>query len=132
MRDVEIKVYDKQVYPTHFDEAEHCYKGNLAMKNEKMYVTYKDETTGITTILKVVTDGVIIKRIGAMAGELRFQKNKPYVTQYTTPYGVLPIEIRTHKCDVYVLEKGIKVYIEYMILMEDKKVSDNTFMIITN
>ena len=132
MRDVDVKVYDKQVYPTHFDEANNSYKGNVALKNDKIYITYKDESSGVTTIIKTANKGVVVKRIGALGGELHFEKGKIYTTQYATPYGMLPLEIKTNKCDIYVLEKGIKIYIEYMIFMENNKVSDNTFMIITN
>lgn len=132
MKEVQIKVYDKQVYPTHFDEAENAFTGNVAMKNDSMYITYKDPASGITTIIKSGKQGVEVKRIGAMGGKLHFERGKSFQTQYATPYGTLPMEIRTNKCDVYLLEKGIKIYIEYMIIMDDAKVSDNTFMIITN
>lgn len=132
MRDVEVKVYDKQVYPTHFDEANNKFKGNIASKNGSIYITYKDTVTGVTTIIKTVDKGVVVKRIGAMNGQLVFERGKIHTTQYATPYGMMPLEIKTNKCDIYLLEKGVKIYIEYMIFMDNQKVSDNTFMVITN
>lgn len=132
MKNVQIKVYDKQTYPTHSDEAENSFSGNLTVKNDNIYITYKDTTTGVSTIVKIVGACVHVKRIGAMNGNLTFEENVAHTTLYHTPYGPMPIEIRTNKTDIYLLEKGIKICIEYKIFMDDEKVSDNTFMLIAN
>lgn len=132
MRNVKVTVYDKQVYPTHFEEAEHVHQGSVTLKNNHIYVTYKETETGITNLIKTSDEGIVVKRIGALGGQLRFEKGKVHTTQYATPYGIMPLEIQTTKCDIYMLEKGIKLYIEYMLFMEKEKVSDHTLMIITN
>lgn len=132
MKNVQIKVYDKQTYPTHNDEAENSFSGNLTMKNDNIYITYKDTTTNVSTIVKIVGSCVHVKRIGAMNGNLKFEENMTYKTLYNTPYGPMPIEIKTDKSDIYLLEKGIKIYIEYKIFIDDEKVSDNIFMLIAN
>jgi len=132
MKEVQVRVFDKQIYPTHSDEAENTFSGNLAIKGDDIFITYKDKSTGINTIIKAYKTGVSVKRMGTMNGRLKFEVDKPYRTLYGTPYGEIPIEIQTSKSDIYLLEKGIKIYIEYKILMDCEKVSDNIFMIVAN
>ena len=67
-----------------------------------------------------------------MKGNLEFDSNKPHKTLYSTPYGDMEIEIVTNKCDIYFLTKGVKIYIEYKIMMQGEKVSDNIYLIVAN
>ncbi len=132
MKDVQVTVYDKQIYESHSDEGENNYTGNLAFKNDNIYITYKDEEQKITTMVKV-KDGVVnIKRLGAIKGDLEFNINKPNKSLYSTPYGEMEIEIITNQCDVYILEKGVKIYIEYKIMMQGSQISENVYMVVTN
>ena len=132
MKDVDIKVYDKQIYENSDDVNETEFKGQLAFKNESVYITYKDENMGVTTLIKTKNSIVSVKRSGALKGQLEFNTQRPHTTIYYTPYGEMEIKVITHKCEVYVLEKGIKIYIEYQILMQEKLVSDNIYMIVAN
>ncbi len=132
MKEVQVRVFDKQIYPTHSDEAENTFSGNLATKEDDIFITYKDKATGVNTIIKASKEGVLVTRMGAMNGKLKFEVDKPHKTLYGTPYGEMPIEIQTSKSDIYLLEKGIKIYIEYKILMDCEKVSDNIFMVVAN
>ena len=132
MKDVEITVYDKQIYEDHSDEAENNFKGSIAYKNDSVYITYKDEREGVTTIIKVKGKEVQVKRLGTVRAQLEFDTTKPYQTLYSTPYGEMLMEIVTNKVDIYFLERGIKVYIEYKIMMQNEKVSDNIYLIVAN
>lgn len=132
MKEVRVKVFDKQTYPTHSDQAEHVFDGNLAIKDEDIFITYKDKEVGVNTIVKASPKDIIVTRMGTMNGKLKFDCNEPFKTLYGTPYGEMPIEIHTSKKEVYLLEKGIKIYIEYKILIQGEKASDNVFMIVAN
>lgn len=132
MKEVKVRVFDKQIYPTHSDEAENTFNGSMAIKGDDIFITYKDQLTSVNTIIKASKEGVSVKRMGAMNGKLKFEVDKPYKTLYGTPYGEMPIEIQTNKNEIYLLEKGIKIYIEYKIFMDCEKVSDNIFMIVAN
>ncbi len=132
MKEVQVTVYDKQIYESHSDEGENKYIGNLAFKNDNIYITYKEEEQKITNMIKV-KDGVVnIKRLGAIKGDLEFNINKPNKSLYSTPYGEMEIEIITNQCDVYLLEKGVKIYIEYKIMMQGSQISENVYMVVTN
>ena len=100
MKEAQITVYDKQIYPDHSDEAENKFLGNFTFKNESIYITYKDQEQNVTTIIKAKNSVVSIKRLGAMQGNLEFDSNKPNKTIYSTPYGEMEIEIITKKCDI--------------------------------
>ena len=132
MKEEKKTVNDKQIYPDHSDEAENKFLGNFTFKNESIYITYKDQEQNVTTIIKAKNSVVSIKRLGAMQGNLEFDSNKPNKTIYSTPYGEMEIEIITKKCDIYFLEKGVKLYIEYKIMMQGEKVSDNIYLIVAN
>ncbi|WP_054743416.1 DUF1934 domain-containing protein [Cellulosilyticum ruminicola] len=132
MKQVTVKVYDKQTYDTHFDTNEVSYKGQLAFKNDGIFITYKEAENNITTMIKAKDNKIAVKRYGGMKANLSFDKEMPHKTIYYTPYGEMEIQIKTHKCDTYILEKGIKIYIEYSIWMQDKKVSDNVYMLVAN
>ncbi|MBQ8997988.1 MAG: DUF1934 domain-containing protein [Clostridium sp.] len=132
MKQVEVKVYDKQTYDTHFDANEVSYKGQLAFKNEGIFITYKEPKNNNTTMIKARDNKISVKRYGEMKADLFFDKDMPHKTIYYTPYGPMEIEIKTHTCETYILEKGIKIYIEYSIWMQDKKISDNTYMLVAN
>ncbi len=132
MKQVEVKVYDKQIYDTHFDSNEVSYKGELTFKNEGIFITYKEKENNTTTMIKAKDNKIAVKRYGSMKAELFFDKGMPHKTVYHTPYGEMEMQIKTHKCDTYILEKGIKIYIEYSIWMQDKKVSDNVYMLVAN
>lgn len=132
MKETQITVYDKQIYPTHSDEAENKFLGNITFKNEMLYITYKDKQQNVTTIIKAKDNKVSIKRLGAMRGNLEFDTTKSHKTIYSTPYGDMEIEIVTQKCEVYFLTKGVKIHIQYKIMMQDEKVSDNIYLIVAN
>lgn len=132
MKDVHIKVYDKQTYETHDETNETEFDGQLVFKNESVYITYKDNEMGVTTIIKTKDGVVSVKRIGALKGDLEFNTQTPHNSVYYTPYGEMEIQIITKKCEVYILEKGIKIYIDYKILMQEETISDNIYMIIAN
>lgn len=132
MKDVHIKVYDKQTYETHDDVNETEFEGQLTFRNNSVYITYKDPEMGVTTMIKTKDGIVSVKRLGALKANLEFNTQNPHKTIYYTPYGEMEIEIITKKCDIYILEKGMKIVIDYKILMQGKALSDNIYMIIAN
>lgn len=132
MKDINIKIHDEQVYEDHSDERDSEFIGQLAFKNDSIYITYKDIEQGVTTIIKAKGRAVSVKRIGNVRGNLEFSPGYSHKTIYHTPYGEMEMEVITEQCEVYLLEKGVKVYISYKILMQGQKISDNIYMIVAN
>lgn len=131
MKDIQLTVYDKQVYDTHSDANEQTYKGQLVYKDEGIYITYKD-AEGVTTLIKAKDNKVSVKRYGAVKADLIFNVNNIHKTLYHTPYGEMEMEIVTKTCDIYILKKGIKINIEYAIHMQGQKISDNIYLMMAN
>lgn len=132
MQDVRVRVFDKQIYSTHSDESENSFSGKMTVKDNDIYILYKDESSQTSTTVKVSSQGISIKRVGTMNGNLQFYKEKISKCQYGTPYGNMIIEIDTSNYEVYLLEKGVKIHIEYAIIMDGEKISDNVYMIMAN
>lgn len=132
MKDVQIRVYDKQIYSTHTDESENTFSGKIAVKENDIYILYKDKENQTSTTIKAFEKGVSVKRVGAMNGTLQFNKEEIKRCLYGTPFGNMLIDIETNNIEVYLLEKGVKICIEYSMIMEDEKISDNVFMIMAN
>lgn len=132
MEDVSIKVYDKQIYEEHEDVNETEFRGQLVFRNEGIYITFKDEKIKVTTIIKAKNGVVSVKRLGALKGNLEFSTHNSHLSIYTTPYGEMEINIVTEKCEIEVLEKGIKIYIEYKLLMQEELISHNIYKIVAN
>lgn len=132
MKDVHIKVYDKQIYETHDDASETEFEGQLTFKNDSIFVTYKDDKMNVTTMIKVKDNVVSVKRLGSLSGKLVFDTQQIHSTIYYTQFGEMEIQIITKKCEVYILEKGVKIHIEYKIIMQGKPISDNIYLIVAN
>lgn len=130
MKDITVKVYDEQKYDTHRDSNETAFKGKLAFKNDSIYITYKDEEMGVATTIKTKNGIVWVKRTGNLNANLEFNANKPQTTIYSTPYGEMEIHIITKKCEVYILEQGVEIQINYQILMQNEHISDNIYMVL--
>jgi len=132
MKNVHIKAYDKQTYETYDDVNETEFEGQLAFKNDSIYITYKDLDMGVTTLIKIKDAAVSVKRQGSLKGNLEFNPQNPYKTIYYTPYGEMEIEIITKKCNVCHLEQSVKIDIEYKLMMQGKLISDNIYRINAN
>ncbi|MGL4362357.1 MAG: DUF1934 domain-containing protein [Cellulosilyticaceae bacterium] len=107
----------------------------VAVRDGSGYVTFKqiDEDTKATiqTIVKLKKGIVYIKRMGTVKNELVFDTNKNYETTYKTPYGELPMCIRTKSITGNVLQEDVNLTICYEIVMQGKKISDNIYTIKT-
>lgn len=132
MKDIQLTVYDKQIYDTHSDENEKKYVGQITSKGDSVYITYKDQEQDGTTLIKAKGNKVSVKRYGSVKADLYFDPSNTHKTIYYTPYGEMEIEIITKNCDIYILEKAIKINIEYSIYMQGSKVSDNVYLIMAN
>lgn len=87
-------------------------------KIEDEFVARYEETeisgmAGTKTTLKIGNDYVVLEREGSTTTNMRFDKNKPSISLYDTPYGVLELSIQTKGLDIKIDELGGKVEISY-------------------
>ena len=96
-------------------------------------ITFKqmipDYNVEINNIVKLKDGKVYVKRSGGLSSNLEFDINKPYVTDYETPYGLLDIKIITKSIESFILQDHVNLKITYEMIMQGKKISDNIYII---
>lgn len=122
-----INVINHQEIDGEKDIIEENALGSCYEKNGKTYILYKTKTElgEVSNIL--ITDGytVTLKRTGASASTMIFDKKKSTSTVYRMPYGNIQMEITTEKI-VNALSNGtgtLKIF--YTITMQGQKICNN-------
>lgn len=107
--------------------------GSFSKKGDAFYAIY-DETEisgmeGTTTTLKIADNKFSIIRMGSTNAEMKFQKSKPNVSLYDTPYGTLEVNINTRDLNINVDENGGEVYVRYNLSISGMKAQSTTLNI---
>lgn len=91
--------------------------GILSLENNEFIASYKETEIsgmqGTDTKLRIGENYVVLEREGSTSTKMHFEKNKPTVSLYNTPYGMLELSIDTKNLEIDVKEDGGKVTIEY-------------------
>lgn len=73
-------------------------------KGGSQYITYKETEVsgmeGTTTTLKITEGSLSIIRFGTYNSRLEFRAGETTYTSYQTPYGTIPLEIKTSRLDI--------------------------------
>ncbi len=91
-------------------------------KVEGEFVAKYEETeisgmAGTSTTLRIGDDYVVLEREGSTTTNMRFDTNKPAVSLYDTPYGMLELSIETKDLEIEVDDLGGKVQISYDMIV---------------
>jgi uncharacterized beta-barrel protein YwiB (DUF1934 family) len=92
-------------------------EGTFVKKNGKYYVIYEESELsgmeGSTTTLKIDgEDRVNIRRFGSAKADMIFEKGKTHSTGYETPYGLMEMNITTHRISVSVKEEIPEIFVK--------------------
>jgi uncharacterized beta-barrel protein YwiB (DUF1934 family) len=92
-------------------------EGTFVTKNGKYYVIYEESELsgmeGSTTTLKIDGEGrVNIRRFGSAKADMIFEKGKTHSTGYETPYGLMEMNITTHRISVSVKEEIPEIFVK--------------------
>ena len=108
-------------------------EGSFFKKNDKYYLVYEESELsgmeGSTTTLKIEgEDRVGIRRFGSAKAEMNFEKGKTHSTAYETPYGIMEMNITTHRIAVAIEEDipRMSVKIQYRIKVMGSEDTMNT------
>ncbi|MHC1749521.1 MAG: DUF1934 domain-containing protein [Cellulosilyticaceae bacterium] len=133
MKQSKLKIISTQIYDTHEDLEESIVEASTGERNGAYYILFKeiDKESKITTnnTIKIKQDMVTIKRNGGLSTDLSFDINKVFKTIYYTPYHEMEIEVITHTIEKKITNNDIILRLEYTILMQGQKISDNIYMI---
>lgn len=133
MKTLNLKLTTIQQYEDHDNKEEMMIEGVVAERGGSEYITFKqfDPNYNVTigNMIKIKNGVVTVKRSGAIESTMVFDKEKPYTTQYETPYGQLDIYVTTREIESQILQDSVKLKISYEMMMQGKKISDNIYCI---
>lgn len=91
--------------------------GSLKNENDEIIAMYKETEIsgmdGTDTKLRIGSEYIILEREGSTTTKMHFEKGKPTVCLYNTPYGMLELTIETKDLKIDMTEDGGNVEINY-------------------
>ncbi|MEG1003617.1 DUF1934 domain-containing protein [Clostridium sp.] len=91
--------------------------GSYKSENDELVAIYKETEIsgmqGTDTKLRIGKEYIVLEREGSTTTKMHFQKDKPSVSLYNTPYGMLELSINTKDLEIDMNEDGGKVHIKY-------------------
>lgn len=110
-----------------------CESGQYHLRNGKHYIQYDEKVEGgkgvIKNIIKISQNQISIIKKGFNETTMVFNVNEVTRTDYSTPYGMLPLDIRTKIIRLDELENEILVFLTYSLSMSDNHLTDNSIKI---
>ncbi|NLK22012.1 MAG: DUF1934 domain-containing protein [Epulopiscium sp.] len=115
-----LSILGTQKYEGHEDAVEIVAPGYYYIKNNKEYLTYKEENEDkedTVTTIKIDNGKVSVMRFGGINSNMTFELNKKHTTYYDTSQGALVISVLAKKIntDLYEGEGEIKITYEMEI-----------------
>lgn len=133
--DVLIKISGLQIVDKTGDNVEMLANGKHYIKNNRHYLLYEeidDETQGrINNIIKFNDEIVEVTRKGSISTKLVFRENTRNQSVYSTPMGDFVMDIVTGKIVIKEHDSGLDLNVDYQILIDGNKISDNQIAINT-
>lgn len=131
MNTTKIKLTTVQKYEDHENRDEMLLDAIVAERNGSCYIKFDQVDTNYTiNNLVKLKDGVVtVKRTGTISSTMVFDKEKPYATEYETPYGQLDISVKVQEIKAEILQNDVNLMISYEMIMQGKKISDNIYFI---
>ena len=128
-RDVSVSVYTVQKDEDGKSEINADYKGTMYYKSgvyHVFYTEYSEEGEALSKCRIKCGDGIVeIKREGNYSSRLQFQQGKTFKTVYRTPYGDMPVVIKTKRVLSAVDSVGGKIILDYSMSLAGKDFSNN-------
>jgi len=107
--------------------------GTMELTDEGMRLIYEEtELTGMegtTTTFEVKEKQVILTRSGTVNSQMVFEEGKQHTSLYETPFGELPVDIRTSSLRHNLSERGGVMDIRYSIAVANTATGQNCFKI---
>ena len=107
--------------------------GTMELTEAGMRLIYEEtELTGMegtTTTFEVKEKQVILTRSGTVNSQMVFEEGKQHTSLYETPFGELPVDIRTSSLRHNLSERGGVMDIRYSIAVANTATGQNCFKI---
>ncbi len=107
----EITVINCQINNGETDYIRERGTGSLRIKDSKYYIMYKTDTA--TVMIRLEGEYANVKRTGESSSDMDYRPGKTTAFEYSTPYGIMKMELFTKKLDYTLDEKGGAIQIQY-------------------
>lgn len=111
--------------------------GIYHLTNGKHYIQYdeklEDNPAVLRNTLKISSSSVLLIRKAGQQNQhsrMLFELNETTQTTYPTPYGSLPLDIKTKSIRLAEASDNIEVILEYSLYSDDSPLSDNVLSIL--
>lgn len=120
---VKVKIITVQIIDEagNEDVIDFLTEANIDYRDDAFILDYNEnditENEKTKTRIKIYKNKLLMTKLGSYSSKMIFEKNNPYTTMYTTPYGTFDLFLDTLKYEnsLNSLGKG-KIYVEYRIL----------------
>lgn len=116
---VTITIQSLQILETGRETMTQRTEGRLCREGEGWLLTYREgEDSGLgrtRTTLRLEEDRATLTRSGELKAHMVFQEGRPHTSLYETPYGKLPMTIRTLSLRSELNGRGGTVSVHYQI-----------------
>lgn len=127
-KDVLIRISGIQMADGENDNVEVITSGDYFLKNGKHYIQYEEVMEGFTdavkSTIKVSSQGMDVRKIGASHVHMSFEPNKRSIASYATPMGEMMIGINTNQISIDEAEDWLKVKVIYSLDINFDKFTD--------
>lgn len=128
-KDVMITIKGRQCYSG--EEAVETVteaKAEYYLRNQSHYVIFEEETEGFAektkSMLKLRKNCMELTRKGLVQTQMVFEENKLYMSEYRTPFGAVPMGVRTKQFRTAETENSIVVDIAYALEANEEHMAD--------
>lgn len=133
-KEVIVKIKGKQCYPE--EEAVETVtesNGEYYLRNGAHYVVYEEQEASFTqstrSMLKVRGEHVELTKKGLIQCSMVFEEGKQHVMEYRTPFGMVPMEIKTKSVKLSEEENALRVQICYELYSNEALMAESDIAI---
>ena len=111
------------------EETELITEGRFYESNGKMYMFYTEEetaeTSACTVMIVVDKKQVTISRKGDFSSKMHYSEGECEQILYHTPYGDIPLVLRTIKVKNMLTESGGELNLQYKLSVNGENINNN-------
>lgn len=111
------------------DSQELVTTGSYFIKNGAYYIIYNESQLtgmeGTSTSVKAEQGVVTLNRMGTSQHRQVFEIGQRHRGSYVTPFGLMHIAVTSSRVEVSLTDSGGSINLEYILEVENQKVSDN-------
>lgn len=128
-KDVKITIETIQKQQGESNRMKHAYSGAYFKKGDHSYVLYEESVENTEAViksrLKFSESFLEVVKKGALSSTMYFEWGKEYLTEYGTPFGVVPLHIETRFYEMkQTADDRIFIEIRYNLSNEGGRIAD--------